>query len=117
MAKATNVLLLLFIFCLSSCNEDKDDVTACGVNDPINDLAWLNEIVTMANTDQTGNYIGTIWLINYEGQESIVTDMALGSGGIKYWIFDCSGELAKVKDYTNFSDSLRDSEIIYSNFP
>ena len=33
-----------------------------------------------------------------EGQELFVTDMALGSGGIAYWVFDCDGELARPED-------------------
>ncbi|MBL7014225.1 MAG: hypothetical protein ISR83_07370 [Candidatus Marinimicrobia bacterium] len=55
---------------------------ACGVADPLNDLPWLNEIVTISKSDNTGNYVGTIWLIEYEGQYLFVTDMMLGSGGI-----------------------------------
>ena len=110
------LICLLFLTLSWSCNDNKDEITACGVHDPINDLPWLNEIVTLANDDDTGFYIGTIWLTSYEGQELFVTNMSLGSGGIMYWVFDCNGEHAPVEDI-EFYNSLCDCDIIFSNMP
>jgi hypothetical protein len=66
-------------------------VAACGCEQSQKDLPWLKELIKKANTDKTGNYWGTIWLEKYKGQDIFVTNMMLGSGGIMYWFFDCSG--------------------------
>ncbi|MEK7718447.1 MAG: hypothetical protein AAB347_02370, partial [Bacteroidota bacterium] len=50
------------------------------------------ELANQSLNDKTGNYVGSIWIITYEGSDIIVTDMALGSGGILYYFFDCNGE-------------------------
>ena len=123
--KSIRVLVFLVILTLLAYCSEKDeifqpyinhDITACGVNDPLNNLPWLNEIVTLANSDETGNYLGTIWLKEYESQEFFVTNMMLGSGGLMYWTFNCSGEFDPVGD-SDFYNSFCDCEIIYSNLP
>ncbi|MDR3339415.1 MAG: hypothetical protein LBT25_04850 [Candidatus Symbiothrix sp.] len=95
--------LFLFTICLLlfSCKQDVQDVnteqyenhtvTACDVKDPLKNFTWLKELIKKAETDKTGNYWGTVWLVKYNGQDFFVTNMMLGSGGILYWIFDCSG--------------------------
>ena len=122
--KLTKVLLLFIFLSASWSCIDKDEIfqpyikheiTACGVDDPLNNLAWLNEIVNRANNGEL-MYIGTIWLTEHEGQELIVTDMSMGSGGIAYYVFDCSGEIAQL-DYESFRLNLSDEDKIYSNMP
>jgi hypothetical protein len=64
---------------------------ACGINQPHKNLPWLSAWIKKAETDKTGNCWGTIWLVRYKDQDLFVTDMMLGSGGVLYWIMDCSG--------------------------
>ncbi len=87
--KIVLILSILFI----SCNSDFQETTskACGCEQPQKELPWLKELIKKAETDKTGNYWGTIWLLNYKGQDIFVTDMMLGSGGIANYFFDCSG--------------------------
>jgi hypothetical protein len=63
----------------------------CGTDNPQENLPWLKAWIEKAETDQTGNLKGTIWLVSYNGKDVFVTNMMLGSGGIAYWLFDCSG--------------------------
>jgi hypothetical protein len=68
-----------------------DSITACGVKQPQKNLPWLAIMVIKAQADMTGNYAGTVWLEKYKGRDMFVTNMMLGSGGVLYWFFDCSG--------------------------
>jgi hypothetical protein len=89
--------LYVFVVCIGmmSCNPNEtivdEIVTACGVRQPQENLPWLKEMIMKAETDKTGNYWGTIWLVKYKGLDIFVNNMMLGSGGVLYWIFDCSG--------------------------
>lgn len=89
---------LLSFFLFSCQNKDKieipaidENIKACGIKQPQKNLPWLKELIKKAETDKTGNYLGTIWLIRYKERDIFVTDMALGSGGIANYFFDCSG--------------------------
>jgi hypothetical protein len=68
-----------------------DDCVACGVRQPQENLPWLKALIEKAETDRTGNYFGVIWLVKYKEKNLFVTNMMLGSGGVLYWAFDCSG--------------------------
>jgi hypothetical protein len=81
-----------------SCSSNKieipdidENIVACGIHQPQKNLPWLKTLIEKAETDQTGNYWGKIWLVNYKGQDIFVTNMMLGSGGVSYWVFDCEG--------------------------
>lgn len=93
----TNFLIVLFTFCsvlfFSSCEKATDNtaINPCGVSDPAKNLPWLAELIEKIKTDSTGNYMGEIWLEKFKEQDIFVTNMMLGSGGIMYWFFDCSG--------------------------
>ena len=85
---------ILFFSCKEVHNEeaiDKKVINACGVSNPAKNLPWLVKLIETAKTDNTGNYLGRIWLEKFKKQDIFVTDMMLGSGGVAYWFFDCSG--------------------------
>lgn len=116
------LLILIIPLVLFSC--DKKNYTApcgkiisfnaCGVQDIGNNLKWLNDIITISKTDKTGNYLGTIWCKKYNYQDYIVTNMMLGSGGLMYHTFICSGEFSPVDDIS-FYNSLSENDILYTN--
>lgn len=66
-------------------------IIACGVTNPAKNLTWLAELIEKAKMDNTGIYSGWIWLGKYKEQDIFITNMSLGSGGILYYFFDCSG--------------------------
>ena len=70
---------------------NENGISACGVTDPAKNLPWLTKLIETAKTDNTGNYLGRIWLEKFKGQDIFVTNMMLGSGGVAYWFFDCLG--------------------------
>ena len=90
-------------------------VKACGIEDIGNNLPWLNDIITTSIDDKTGNYFGKIWCKNYNGQDYIVTNMALGSGGLAYHTFNCAGEFSPILD-EDFYSTLADKEIIWISY-
>ena len=64
-------LFTIFIFCLfSSRNKDSNSVADCRCENPQKNLPWLKELIHKAETDNTGNYKGTIWFLNYKGQDT-----------------------------------------------
>jgi hypothetical protein len=89
-------------------------VNACGISDIGNNLPWLKEIITKSLDDNTGNYWGRIWCKKYKNQDYIVIDMMLGSGGLAYHTFNCSGEFSPVNDI-RFYNSLSEREIVWKS--
>ena len=68
--------------------------SVCGCDNPQIELTWLKELIQKAE-DYTSpawlHYYGCIWIAEFKGQEILVTNMMLGSGGVMYWVFDCNG--------------------------
>jgi len=93
MMKKTLVFILSYLLFLSCSKNDSNAVTACGCEQPQENLPWLKELIQKAKSDNTGNYWGYIWLEKFQGKDVFVTNMMLGSGGVAYWVFDCSGNL------------------------
>jgi hypothetical protein len=124
--KTKHILFLIWMTLLNlSCDNQKEDTylapcgkivafNACGVNDIGNNLTWLNDIINSSKNDKTGNYIGRIWFKRYNNQDVIVNDMALGSGGLAYHSFNCSGVSIVIED-TNFYSTLTQRDIIWTN--
>jgi len=65
-------------------------------------MQWLDKLIYLSKTDVTMNYFGRIWLDTFMGQDIFVTDMMLGSGGVKYYFFDTSGASIIVKGHEQY---------------
>jgi hypothetical protein len=92
-------------------------VTACGTENAQKNIPWLAELIEKAETDETGNYWGSIWLEKYKGHDIFVVHMMLGSGGIMYYFFDCEGKpfAEENDDFTNFMIHMELKTTVYSN--
>lgn len=130
--------MLVYIVCSHNTQNDIK-LTVCGCEQPPKDLPWLSELIKKAETDKTGNYVGTIWLEHYNGQEIFVTNMMLGSGGNLYYFFDCEGKhliskngegycptefagnqhffVEDEKNFESFMLTMKLNVVIYSNVP
>ena len=80
-------------FLILSCSQKMQDGAGeiCNCADPQKELPWLKELIQKAEADTTSNYLGCIWYEKHNEQDIFVTNMMLGSGGVMYWVFDCSG--------------------------
>jgi hypothetical protein len=66
---------------------------ACGVTA----LPWLSDMLTKAEEDRIskthqGQYVGIISILKYQNTALFYTNFGLGSGGIAYYLFDCTGD-------------------------
>ena len=141
------ILGLLCLSCSQNANieQEKDGtyvnhtISAGGVKDPAENFSWLKELIQKSKNDTSGNYWGCIWLENYKKQDVFVTNMMLGSGGVLYCVFDCSGNHFVVKgttecsadalignhhvfiddenDFASFLSNLKKNVVVYSYFP
>jgi hypothetical protein len=120
------ILITISLLLLSCCPETlkvyyNKNIIACGVKEPQKNFPWLAEIIKKSENDKTGNYLGTIWLEKYKGEDVFVTNMMLGSGGVAYWFFDCSGNniapKGKDADFDLFVTNMQLNIIVYSNLP
>ena len=85
-----NIFLISIIGFLFFCCEKKE-TNICSTADPITQLDWLNEIVSNAESDTTGNYQGSIYVEENNGKQVIFVDMTLGSGGVAGYWYNCDG--------------------------
>jgi len=96
------ILACSFSF-IVGCKEenDKDIVNkACEIENPTENIEWLKELVAKSATDTTGNYKGTIYLEKFNGEDVIFVDMAMGSGGLYGYWYNCDGTPLSIGDTT-----------------
>jgi hypothetical protein len=111
-------IILALSLLLSSCTKpNKNEISACGVSNPQKNLPWLVELITTAKADNTGNYLGVIWLEKYNEQDVFVTNMMLGSGGLAYHVFDCQGSFLTIEstEAEEFFNNLKFNIVIYAS--
>jgi len=111
-------MIILAMICgmmFSSCNSEEttDDNSSLemltlsnGRTLDLENHLWLKKLIDLSKTDKTGNYIGRIWLENFQGQDVFVTDMMLGSGGVRYYFFDRFGASFIIKGYVKYHNPL-----------
>jgi hypothetical protein len=123
-------LFLLTLTVLSCRKDDKIPVTEFGFSAEeavsraqsvcgAKNMPWLNEIISKAEEDKKdrthkGNYIGSVSIIEDRGKSLFLVNMAMGSGGILVWIYDCSGNQVKVDHPEKFSDPKSNRKALYS---
>jgi hypothetical protein len=118
------IILTLTVLSLG-CSRQQTEPINCGVNNPVQDLSWLKEIVTKAEADKAsmtykGNYLGTIYMDTYKNQSVFMIKMAMGSGGLYAYLFDCSGNQVSVNQEvagTLFTDIEKRNNVLYTNKP
>jgi hypothetical protein len=87
-----------------------NEISACGKEDPLNQLEWLNSKILNGKDPSTINFIENIWIKEHEGEDVIVIDFGLTSS--MYSTFNCSGNSISI-DNQDFFDSLNEDELIY----
>ena len=94
--KKMKKLSLLFIcaLALTSCKSDDNSITE--------NLPWIEKLIALSTADNTGNYLGCVWLEKFEGMDVYVTNMAFGSGGVMYYYFDRSGASIILDSYSEY---------------
>ncbi|MFZ5941759.1 MAG: hypothetical protein ACOYXB_14410 [Bacteroidota bacterium] len=113
--KNINLMLLGFLFLLSSCGNYIDYVfvdQACGCDDPAGNIGWLKELIEIAEADTTGNYWGTIYMEEYMGSDVFLVTFDMQSGGVFGYWYNCDGTSFVPEDSLC---SMTLSKVIYSN--
>lgn len=98
---------LLFSF---SCTEDKDPATTCGVTDPIENLAWLQQMTEDLSEGSLSEY-NYIKQAIYKGQTVFFPDSCCPHCNTALILYDCSGNTIQGEDYT--MDDLEDQKLIW----
>ncbi|MCW3117326.1 MAG: hypothetical protein JWM28_1408 [Chitinophagaceae bacterium] len=120
------VFVVILMLSLSNCKKDTGPTVygislaqqVCGT-----DMAWLSDIIKKADEDKAngkylGNYIGTIYLGSYQNKPTFLIQMGMGSGGILYYAFDCSGQKIYPAIYPAdafYSTTVDSGKLIYTN--
>ncbi len=115
--KTKAILVLFFIFFTFACEKDKDtyinplhNISACGKENPLNQLEWLNTRILNGKDPANTNFIESVWIKEYEGEDIIVINFGLTSS--MYSTFDCFGKSITICDQ-DFFNSLSENELIY----
>jgi hypothetical protein len=99
-------ICLLFAF---SCTEDEDPATACGVADPIENLAWLQEMTENLSEGSLSEY-SYIKQATYKGETVFFPGSCCPHCNTALILYDCSGNAIQ-EDYT--IDDLEDEKLIW----
>ncbi len=98
---------------------------SCRSTNPDQSLQWLKDIIVKAEEDKAtkkhlGNYMGKIFATSYQNQPVFYISMAMGSGGLAFYLFDCNGITVRISpndDVVAFSQGAQKGTLIYSNVP
>ncbi|MBS1574999.1 MAG: hypothetical protein JST09_06805 [Bacteroidetes bacterium] len=98
--------------------------TGCNLSSPEQALQWLSDVIKKAEEDRMtkkymGNYMGKIFLTSYQSRPVIYIRMAMGSGGIYAYVYDCTGNTVSINDseMISFEQQAQQGILIYSNIP
>ena len=99
-------LLVALLLAGSSCNDEEEKLVVCGVEDPLENLEWLNEFVN------DSSYIivqPEIYYIEYENEEYIALHYPDFTEPFTY-IHTCDGITVCQIDYINHCEMWDDSD-------
>jgi hypothetical protein len=104
---------------------DIDNLTACGVLRPHENLPWLVEIIAKAeNAMEDGviikdiDYAGTVWVTLYKGKNIFLTNMVLNEFTPYIKTFDCDGNrgpFVDAEDVEDFYGNIHTYTVVYNN--
>lgn len=113
MKKYLSLILLFFLF--TSCEKsEEDDVTACGVANPIQNLTWLNQKVKLFTG---GPELNSVVLYKYKDSEIIQINQTVSSK--VYDIYDCNGQVIMFNDANGLDSYIANRkkvEILYGTW-
>lgn len=113
MKKYLSLILLIFLF--ASCKKSKkDDITACGVTNPIQNLTWLNQ---KAKLFTGGPELNGVVLYKYKDSEIIQINQAVSSKA--YDIYNCNGQVVMFNDANgldNYIANRKKVAVLYGNW-
>lgn len=127
------LLFTLVIFLGLECRKGVSDLpgdvlakanVSCRSANPGQTLQWLKDIIVKAEDDKQtkrymGNYMGKIFLTSYNNLPIFYIKMAMGSGGIYAYTYDCNGKNVFIEpnDMSAFEQNAQKQTLIYSNVP
>ncbi|RIH65506.1 hypothetical protein D1164_10330 [Mariniphaga sediminis] len=114
------VLILWVLFFAFSCIEKDNEtyvtplkeINACGNEDPLNSLEWLNARVLSESNPRDSEYVKSVWIKEYKGNDIIVIDF--GGEVSECLTFDCLGNRVVVNSQS-FLESLSENELVYKS--
>ncbi len=109
--------LLLIIFFTLSCKKGNDTyikplnvLNACGKEDPLNQLGWLNSKIRDGKDPSNINFVESVWIKEFEGEYIVIINFGLTSS--VYNTYDCSGNNIVINNQ-DFYNSLSEDYLIY----
>ena len=94
------LLLVLLVFLFASCKKSKkEDISACGVTNPIQNLTWLNQKVKLFTG---GPELNGVVLYKYNDNEIIQINQTVSSK--VYDIYNCDGKQMMFNDADGLDD-------------
>lgn len=111
MKKALIPFLSVLIF-LASCKDSEEPVSACGVTDPVENLAWLNDSITNI---ESGDFKDETYLVmaTYEGQTVFFFGYCCPSClSIAITFYDCNGDVIEEQGIIN---NLENQQVIWKS--
>lgn len=104
--------IYLVLFCVLvgfSCDEKDDPTTACGVSDPVENLAWLKQLAEEASSGGLSEY-AYITQAKYKGKRVFYLGSCCPNCNWALILYDCEGNA--LDDEISFDD-LEESKLIW----
>ena len=114
--KVKTLFILLIISFTYSCKKEYyiepfNDISACGKEDPLNQLSWLNLKVRNGQDPSNLNFIEHVWIKEFKGEYLIIIHPGL-TVGTMFSTYNCSGASSNIADI-NFYNALSDNDLVY----
>lgn len=112
--------ILTIIFFISSCNNDKDDIntkSACGVDNPIENLAWLKDMIQEKGQNYSDLYkYMYIKQSTYNNEAVFIDANCCPECNSVFPVYNCSGEeIGVIGDEKFPSDLFSKGKVIWKS--
>jgi len=106
------ILCVLLTTSSFSCKKANQDLLICGINDPLNNLKWLNaEFKSIASTPQ----INAIVLFDYNGNQVVEIQKSLSSSTNQSQ-YNCDGikiDFNNTSDFNNYKQNRKELKVLF----
>jgi len=115
--KVSLIACIFILFFLQSCEKEKGNhveayrkINACNVDDPLNELNWLNDFISNGKDPKIKSFVDYVWIKRHQNEDIII--ICFGLTSTMYHTYNCVGEIVVLNDI-DFLNTLTDNDLIY----
>ena len=92
--------------------EPENPISACGIDDPLNELEWLHYLIT-DSLDNSSWFVESVWIKQHDQKDLFF--ITISPSSVMFYVRDCQGEFIIID--MEVYNSLTEKDLIYTIIP